>query len=91
MDHKDYQTFIQHTAPQHTVQDHAQQYTQYSTGFQQAHPAQSELVNWLQQHRAKTGIIGKRSAIERHDFEQANTQTTVDRRKVTVKYKQSKG
>jgi len=87
MDDQDYQTFIQSTASQHTTSNHAQSYTLYNTMFQQAHPAQSELVNWLQHHRAKTGIIGKRSAIERLDFEEPNTQITVERRKVTVKYK----
>ena len=90
MDLQEYENFKQATAYEHTESNHAQHHTQYSTTFQEEHPVQTELVSWLQKHRAKTGIIGKRSTIERDDFDQPSAQGTTERRKVVVKYKENK-
>jgi hypothetical protein len=37
---------------------------QYNTNFQEQHPAQNELVQWLQAYQFKNGFTGKRSRDE---------------------------
>lgn len=86
MDEEQYRKFLENTAYEHST-DHAQPISHYKTEYQEAHPAQSELVAWLQRHKAQNGIIGKRAPIERTDVEQHNTQEIAARRKVVVKYK----
>jgi len=55
--------------------------------YQKNHPAQTELVSWLQNWKTQHGVIGKRSAIERDEPLKSAPQPTAQRRKVVVRRK----
>ncbi len=57
---------------------------EFNEGFKTNHPAQAELVSWLQDWRNQHGVAGKRKPIERYEEQQPVPQPT-QRRKVTYR------
>lgn len=57
---------------------------QYNNNYQQNHPAETQLVGWLQQYQTSNGIIGKRSTIERDEPTQDKAPAPLQRRRVVV-------